>query len=157
MQQGDLVEDFDARMQDGSKARLSDLLADGPVVLFFYPKAFSGGCTAEACHFRDLDQEFADAGATRVGISRDDVETQARFASEHDLGYPLIADADGATAKRFGAKRIGPMWSKRQTFVIDTDRRVVAAISSEKDMDVHADEALAALRDRTAAGERDGR
>lgn len=151
MQVGDTVEDFTARLEDGSETTLSTLLADGPVVLFFYPKAFTGGCTAEACHFRDLGAEFDEVGATRVGISRDDVDTQARFRAETGLDYPLIADTDGSVAAVFGAKRLGPLWSKRQTFVIDTDRRVLATIASESDMEAHADEALAVLRDRSAA------
>jgi peroxiredoxin Q/BCP len=151
MQTGDTVEDFAARLDDGREVRLSELLAGGPVVLFFYPKAFTAGCTAEACHFRDLGAEFAEIGAQRVGVSRDDPGTQARFRSEHGLDYPLIADTDGAVAKLFGAKRIGPLWSKRQTFVVDTDRTVLAAIASESDMEVHADEALAVLRDQAAA------
>lgn len=149
MQNGDRVPDFVATLDDGRTARLSELLADGPVVLFFYPKAFTPGCTAESCHFRDLAAEFADLGAQRLGVSRDDVGTQASFREAHALDYPLIADEDGSIAKLFGAKRLGPLWSKRQTFVIDTDRTVIAAISSERDMEVHADEALAVLRRRS--------
>ena len=150
MRAGTTVEDFSARLHDGREVRLSELLEDGPVVLFFYPKAFTGGCTAEACHFRDLAREFERVGATPVGISRDDVATQASFGETHALGYPLIADQDGSIAKLFGAKRIGPLWSKRQTFVIDTDRTVLEAISSESDMEVHADRALDVLSARDA-------
>ncbi|MDX1658908.1 MAG: peroxiredoxin [Nitriliruptorales bacterium] len=145
MEPGDTVPDFSARTQDGETVTLTDLLVDGPVVLFFYPKAFTGGCTAEACHFRDLAAEFEAVGATPVGISRDDVETQAAFGEKHDLGYPLLSDPDGSVAKVFGAKRIGPLWSKRHTFVIDTDRTVRHATQSESDMEVHADEALEVL------------
>ena len=153
MQAGDTVEDIHARLEDGRQVRLSELLADGPVVLFFYPKAFTGGCTAEACHFRDLGAEFEELGAQRIGVSRDDVGTQASFREANDLDYPLIADTDGAVARAFGAKRIGPLWSKRQTFVVDTDRTILAAIASESDMEVHADEALAVrrVRDEDAA------
>ena len=146
MDVGDQVPDFTATLDDGSQTTLSAMLQDGPVVLFFYPKAFTGGCTAEACHFRDLAGEFAEVGAQRYGISRDDVDTQAQFRAKHDFDYPLIADPSGEVAKLFGAKRIGPVWSKRQTFVIDTDRRLAHAISSETDMQQHADEALEVLR-----------
>lgn len=146
MDVGDQVPDFPATLDDGSETRLSEMLQDGPVVLFFYPKAFTAGCTAEACHFRDLASEFAEVGAQRYGISRDDVDTQAKFREKHDFDYPLIADPDGVIAKVFGAKRIGPVPSKRQTFVVGTDQRLVHAISSETNMQQHADEALQVLR-----------
>lgn len=145
MDVGDEVPDFTATLDTGETTSLSTLLADGPIVLFFYPKAFTSGCTAEACHFRDLAAEFAQAGAQRLGISRDDVETQARFRQEHDFDYPLIADESGEIADVFGAKRMGPLWSKRQTFVIGTDRRLLGVIRSETDMERHADEALSLL------------
>ncbi len=145
MDVGDEVPDFTATLDTGETTSLSALLADGPIVLFFYPKAFTSGCTAEACHFRDLTAEFAQAGAQRLGISRDDVETQARFRQEHDFDYPLIADESGDIASIFGAKRMGPLWSKRQTFVIGTDRRLLGIIRSETDMERHADEALSLL------------
>ncbi|MBW3661766.1 MAG: peroxiredoxin [Actinobacteria bacterium] len=147
MEPGDTVPDFTATLDDGTTTTLTELLAGGPVVLFFYPKAFTPGCTAEACHFRDLATEFEELGAQRFGISRDDPATQQRFRDEHALDYPLIADQDGSVAKLFGAKRLGPLWSKRQTFVIDTDRRLLHAMSSESDMEAHADEALEVLRE----------
>lgn len=146
MQAGDLVEDFEATSDRGETIRLTELLEKGPVVLFFYPKAQTPGCTAEACHFRDLGAEFDEVGAQRVGISADDIDKQRRFSDEHGFDYPLLADTSGQIAKMFGAKRLGPLPPKRQTFVIDTDRRLLTAISSETNMDVHADEALAALR-----------
>jgi peroxiredoxin Q/BCP len=144
---GDTVPDFSATLDDGSTTTLTELLDGGPVVLFFYPKAFTPGCTAEACHFRDLAAEFDEVGALRFGVSRDDAGTQRRFRDEHGLDYPLISDGDGSIAKLFGAKRLGPLWSKRQTFVIDTDRLLLHAMSSESDMEAHAEEALAALRE----------
>lgn len=148
---GEQVADVTATTHDGRTVSLTELAADGPVVVFFYPKAFTGGCTAEACHFRDLGAEFAEVGATRVGVSRDDVATQARFAAEHDFDYPLLADPEGTVSKAFGAKRPGPLMSKRQTFVVDTDLTLLGRISSELDMEKHADEALALLRDRAAS------
>lgn len=150
MSTGPVLPDVTLHLDDGSTTSLSQLVADGPVVVFFYPKAFTGGCTAEACHFRDLDAEFTELGATRLGISRDDIDTQQRFATEHELGYPLAADPDGTIAKAFGVKRPGPLWSKRHTFVVDSDLTVLATIKSETDMERHADEALTALRDRAA-------
>jgi len=125
------------------------MLTDGPVVLFFYPMAMSRGCTRESCHFRDLAAEFKEVGAQRVGISADSVDKQRQFSDRHDFDYPLLSDADGRVAAMFGVKRrIGPVPVKRTTFVIDADRRVVEVISSEVNMDKHADRALAVLRAR---------
>jgi len=145
---GDLAPEFELPDQRGERVSLSDLLADGPIVLFFYPKAMTTGCTKESCHFRDLAAEFAQVGATRVGISADPVDRQAKFDDKHGLGYPLLSDPDRKVAAQFGVKRMGPIFNKRATFVIDTDRRVLAAISSEMNMELHADEALEALRAR---------
>ena len=148
---GDTAPDFTLQDQSGSDVRLSELLANGPVVLFFYPKAMTTGCTKESCHFRDLAGEFAEVGAQRVGISADKVAKQAAFDQKHDLGYPLLSDADKAVAAQFGVKRMGPLMNKRATFVIGTDRKVLAAISSEMNMDVHADQALDVLRTGASA------
>ena len=142
------IPDFSATLADGRTVQLADLLADGPIVLFFYPKAFTPGCTAESCHFRDLAAEFAALGAQRIGVSRDDVATQAKFAASYDLDFPLIADPDGSIAQIFGAKRMGPLPSKRHTYVIDTDRSLLGVISSELNMQVHAEDALELLRSR---------
>lgn len=147
MQTGDIAPDFALEDQEGVKRRLADLLADGPLVLFFYPAAMTTGCTKEACHFRDLGAEFAALGAQRVGISMDDVAKQAAFSERHDLGYPLLADVGGEVARRYGVKRrLDALRTKRSTFVIGTDGRIVDVISSELSMAVHADKALEALR-----------
>ncbi|WP_306856168.1 MULTISPECIES: peroxiredoxin [unclassified Streptomyces] len=145
---GDRVEDFALPDETGTVRRLADLLADGPVVLFFYPAALTPGCTAEACHFRDLAAEFAALGARPVGISGDEVGKQREFAGRHTLGMPLLSDTDGAVRERFGVRRgftLAP--TKRVTFVIAPDRTVVEVVRSELRMNTHADKALAALRD----------
>ncbi|OMC34644.1 peroxiredoxin [Mycobacterium sp. GA-1841] len=146
---GDTVPDFELPDQTGTIRSLTSLLADGPVVLFFYPAAMTPGCTKEACHFRDLAAEFAAAGANRVGISTDPVTKQAKFADIQNFDYPLLSDADGKVAAQFGVKRglLGKLMPvKRTTFVIDTDRTVLAVISSEISMDTHADKALEVLK-----------
>jgi peroxiredoxin Q/BCP len=147
---GDQAPDFTLQDQTGQQVSLDALLAGGPVVLFFYPKAMTSGCTKESCHFRDLAGEFAELGAQRVGISVDKVDKQAAFDQKHSLGYPLLSDPDRKVASAFGVKRPGPIFNKRATFVIGTDRRILAAISSETNMDVHADEALDVLRSAAA-------
>ncbi|MFF9768652.1 peroxiredoxin [Streptomyces sp. NPDC053086] len=144
---GDRVEDFALTDETGTTRSLTDLLADGPVVLFFYPAALSPGCTAEACHFRDLAAEFAAAGARPVGISGDTVDKQQKFAGRHGLGMPLLSDPDGTVRERFGVKRglsLAP--TKRVTFVIAQDRTVLEIVRSELRMNSHADRALTALR-----------
>lgn len=146
MDVGQVVPEFEAPDQDGKARSLTDLLQAGPVVLFFYPKAMTTGCTKESCHFRDLEGEFAEVGAQRVGISADSVERQAEFDEKHSLGYPLLSDPDRSIAKLFGVKRPGPLMNKRATFVIGTDRTLLGAFKSELDMDAHADKALAVLR-----------
>ena len=151
MKVGDLVDDFEATDQHGTPRRLGELLSEGPLVLYFYPKAFTPGCTREACHFRDVAAELREAGGHAVGISADGVDRQAAFDSKHGLGFPLLSDPDRHIARIFGVKRPGPLFNKRATFVIDTDRRVLAAISSELNMNVHADRAIAALRQRPSA------
>lgn len=154
MKPGDTVADFELPDQTGAVRSLTALLADGPVVLFFYPAAMTPGCTKEACHFRNLTEEFGAVGAHRVGISADPVDKQAKFAAKYDFDYPLLSDVDGTVAAQFGVKRgllgrVSPV--KRTTFVIDTDRRVLDVIASEFNMDSHADKALQALRARGAA------
>jgi len=146
VRRGDLAPDFTAPDQTGTDVALSHLLADGPVVLFFYPKAFTPGCTMESCHFRDLGPGYETAGVRRVGISADAVDRQADFAARNDLDYPLLSDPDRSIAARYGVKRPGPLSNRRKTFVIGTDRRIIEIIGSEFDMNVHADAALDAAR-----------
>lgn len=151
---GDVVDDFELPDQDGVPRRLTELLAGGPVVLFFYPAAMSSGCTKEACTFRDLAAEFREAGAQRVGISRDQPAKQKQFADLHHFDYPLLSDPDSKVAAAMGVKRklpLGPLSTKRITFVIDTDRRVLDVIHSETNMDDHAARALQALAARRSA------
>jgi thioredoxin-dependent peroxiredoxin len=149
MQTGDVVEDFERPDETGTPRRLSEFLASGPVVLFFYPGAMTYGCTKESCHFRDLSAEFGALGAQLVGISGDPVEKQKQFSDKYHFDYPLLSDADGSVAKAFGVQRsIAALGIRRKTFVIDTDRTVLAVIASEVSFKSHADKALALLRAR---------
>lgn len=132
--------------------KLSDLLANGPVVLYFYPGAMTPGCTMESCHFRDLKAEFEAVGAQRVGISGDQVEKQKRFSEKYSFDFPLLSDPDAKVAGIFGAHRnfsLAP--TRRMTFIIDTDRTVIEVIKSEVRMGVHGDKALQILKDRKTA------
>jgi peroxiredoxin Q/BCP len=148
---GDVVDDFELPDQDGTPRRLSTMLADGPVVLFFYPAAMSRGCTMEACNFRDLAAEFQAAGAQRVGISGDSPAKQKQFATANNFDYTLLSDQGNEVGIRFGIKRkipLGPMSMKRLTYVIDTDRHILDVIHSELNMNEHAARALQVLAAR---------
>ncbi|MFF0490838.1 peroxiredoxin [Nocardia sp. NPDC004068] len=151
MKQGQRAPRFELPDQTGTARSLDALLADGPLVLFFYPAANTPVCTAEACHFRDLTAEFAALGASCAGISTDSVDTQAGFADKQGLAYPVLSDADGTVAEQFGVKRgllgrLAPV--KRQTFVIDTDGTILTVIASELRANHHADAALEFLSQR---------
>jgi peroxiredoxin Q/BCP len=151
MKAGEIAPDFELPDETGKTRVLREFLETGPVVLFFYPAAMTKGCTAESCHFRDLAAEFTAVGAHRVGISPDAVDKQAQFSELHSFDYPLLSDPDGAVASQFGVRRsFGPLLTRRTTFVIDTDRKVLEVIKSELRMAVHADKALEVLRARTA-------
>jgi thioredoxin-dependent peroxiredoxin len=175
---GEKAPDFTLYDHTGRPRTLSALLSEGPVVLFFFPLASSPICTAQACHFRDLSNEFAAAGAQRVGISTDTVDRQAHFAQQRSFDYPLLSDADGVVSELFGVRRgrlaklrksvvahgatrrgrhsrrrgllarLLPV--RRSTFVIDTDRTVLKVVSSELRASVHADQALWFLERRNA-------
>ena len=154
MKRGEVVAEFELSDQTGTVRSVTELLANGPIVLFFYPAAMTSGCTKEACHFRDLASEFTAVGASRVGISTDPVAKQAKFADQQKFDYPLLSDTDGKVAAQFGVKRgllgkLAPV--KRTTFVIDTDRTVLDVIASEFSFDSHADKALEVLRQRQSA------
>lgn len=156
MKIGEHVADFELPDQYGQLRRLIHLLEQGPVVLFFYPQANSGGCTQEARRFRDLASGFGQAGAQIVGVSMDPVEDQSGFDRDNNLGFPLLSDIDGEVATAFGVRRkllskVLPV--KRSTFIINPDATVREIISSETNMNTHADEALAALaRDQENTG-----
>jgi peroxiredoxin Q/BCP len=144
---GDVAPDFALPDQSGTVVRLSELLAAGPVVLFFYPAALSAGCTAEACNFRNLAAEFSQAGAQRLGISSDSVDKQKEFSDKNNFDYPLVSDPDRAVAEAYGVRRhFGLTPVKRATFVIGKDGVIIETISSELRMSKHADDALLVLK-----------
>lgn len=145
------VAEFSLPDQQGQVRSLSELSSNGPVVIFFYPLAGSGGCTKEACHFRDMQAEFAAEGASMVGISTDSVAKQLDFATKNHFTYPLLSDREGKVADIFGVRRrllAKSLPTKRATFIVDSGQILRYQIASETNMDVHADGALAALRGR---------
>jgi len=144
---GDQVPSFTLPDQDGAPFRLEEALAKGPLVLFFYPKDGSPGCTAEACSFRDASGEFLSAGAVVAGISSDDSASHRRFADKHQLPYPLLADEGGALRRRFGvARSLFGALDGRVTYVIDRDGIVRHRFDAMLRANKHVDEALATVR-----------
>ena len=148
MQVGDVV-DFELKDQDGSDVTLASLRGK-PVVLFFYPRADTPGCTVEACEFRDVYADLQEAGAVLLGISRDTVAKQRKFAGKFALPYPLLADPELTVGKQFDVVREGSMYGKpvtkveRSTFVIGKDGRLLAEFRSVKP-DGHAAEMVAVV------------
>lgn len=147
---GDEAPDFTLSDQDGVDVRLADELAKGPVVLYFYPKAFTAVCTAEACSFRDSHDVFSEAGATVLGISNDPVGKQKAFHTKNRLNHRLLSDEDGAVHKAFGVRTgagsAGFVMNDRITFVIDREGVVRATVRGLLTADPHVDEALATIK-----------
>jgi peroxiredoxin Q/BCP len=130
----------------GRSVSLAELLRGGAVVLYFYPKDQTPGCTMEACGFRDELDSFTEAGAQVVGISRDDEASHARFAAKHKLPFLLLSDTTGETHARYGVTKKLGFIPDRTTFVIDRDGIVRHVFSSMIRMRAHIDESLAMVR-----------
>lgn len=131
----------------GNAVPLQSLFENRIVVLFFYPKDDSPGCTAEACNFRDRYEEFLAAGADVVGVSADSGSSHLRFASNHRLPFRLLSDPTGAALKAFGVQKTFGILAGRVTFVIDRSGVVRNVYSSQLHMDAHANEALKVVRE----------
>lgn len=119
---GDPAPPFEGKTQGASPFRL-EAHRGGWVVLYFYPKDGTYGCTREACGFRNLSTEFEALGATIVGVSHDSVESHAAFAARRRLGFPLVSDPDGSITRAYGASTWYG-WPKRLSFLIDPEGRI---------------------------------
>lgn len=153
MQIGDTVEDFTLPDQDGHPVSLSGFRGQ-PVVLFFYPKADTPGCTVEACEFRDAFPQFeklGSAGAVVLGISRDTPKAQAKFKAKFNLPFTLLADAEQTVVNRFGLVKPKMMYGKpvtgveRTTYLIDAEGKL-AHVWEKVKPEGHAEQVLAAVR-----------
>ncbi|BBO31140.1 thioredoxin-dependent thiol peroxidase [Lacipirellula parvula] len=140
---------FTLTADDGSKVRLADL-AGSPVVLYFYPKDDTPGCTKEACAFRDLKKDLQKHGAKVFGVSADDVASHVKFRDKFKLNFPLLADVDHAVAEKYGAWREKNMYGKvsmgiqRSTYLIDATGKV-AKVWKRVQVDGHDQKVLEAL------------
>jgi peroxiredoxin Q/BCP len=139
---GKQAPDFTSTAQDGTAFHLAAMKGK-PVVLYFYPKDETPGCTKEACSFRDSFKPIATTGAVLVGISADSIESHKAFAAHHGLPFLLLSDPDGAIGKAYGVPFT--LVHKRQTFVIGADG-VVRKVYRSVDVTTHADQVLDDLK-----------
>jgi thioredoxin-dependent peroxiredoxin len=160
MQVGEKVEDFTLQTQDGKTVHLSDY-KDSPVVLFFYPRADTPGCTLESCGFRDIFKKFQKEGIVVLGISRDTVKAQKKFKEKYDLPYDLLADPEMELIKRYDLLKEKKMYGKpvtgveRTTYLIGADtgqgQRLLHVFPKVTPAG-HAEEVLALIKSSGAAG-----
>jgi peroxiredoxin Q/BCP len=141
---------FTLTADDGKKVKLSDL-AGSPVVLYFYPRDDTPGCTKEACAFRDRRAEMEKLGARVLGVSPDTVESHAKFRDKFSLNFPLLADPNHAVAEKYGAWREKNMYGKktlgiqRSTYLIDAQGKV-ARVWQRVQVEGHDDQVIEALK-----------
>ena len=142
---------FTLTADDGEKVRLSEL-SGNPVVLYFYPKDDTPGCTKEACAFRDMGAKFKKLGAVVLGVSPDDSESHAKFRDKYKLNFPLLVDRDHKVAEKYGAWREKNMYGKksmgiqRSTYLIDANGKV-AKLWKRVKVDGHDEQVLEALKE----------
>ncbi|HZP45202.1 MAG TPA: thioredoxin-dependent thiol peroxidase [Candidatus Binataceae bacterium] len=149
--EGKKAPDFVLSDQDGKQVALRDLIAKGPLVLYFYPKDMTPGCTTEACSFRDNREALRAAGATVVGVSADSATSHQKFIAKHELNFPLLVDADNKVAKAYGVYKKKSLYGRefmgieRTTFIIGGDG-IVRKVFAKVRVNGHTDEVLEALR-----------
>jgi peroxiredoxin Q/BCP len=137
---------FTLPSQSGEMLSLKDFLGKKPVVLFFYPKDDTPGCTKEVCAFRDSFEEFRELDAQVIGISSDPVESHRSFAEKHSLPFALLSDEGGRVRKLYGVPNIFALFPGRVTYVIDKDSVVRHIFSSQVSVEKHVEEALEVLQ-----------
>ncbi len=145
LRKGDTAPDFTLADDTGKTVRLNDLLADGPMVLYFYPADFTPGCTKEACEIRDMYEDISDVGMTVVGISPQDSDSHDAFRSKHRLPFPLLADPDKLAVKAYGVD--GPLGFgvRRATFVISEDKIIEDVVVADFRITKHSELIRAAV------------
>lgn len=152
LKEGDKAPDFNAKDQDGKDVKLADLKGQR-VVLYFYPKDDTPGCTKEACSFRDADDIYKSKGIRVLGVSTDNEKSHQKFISKFQLPFDLLADTDKQIVEAYGVWGEKSMYGKkymgtfRKTFLIDGDGKIVK-IFDKVDVSAHADEVLAAFGEK---------
>jgi thioredoxin-dependent peroxiredoxin len=150
IQVGDEAPDFTLPTQSGETFQLKDHLGERVIVLYFYPKDNTSGCTAEACAFRDSYEVFTEAGADVIGVSSDSVDRHAGFAGKHNLPFTLLSDKGGRLRKTYGVPGVLGVIPGRVTYVIDRAGVVRHVFSSMTNIDGHVGDALRVVRELQA-------
>lgn len=143
---GDRAPDFALTSQSGQTVKLSDFLGKKNVVLYFYPKDDTPGCTAESCAFRDNYEVFSEVGAEVIGISGDSVDSHVRFAGKYNLPFTLLSDQNNQVRKLFGVPATMFILPGRVTYVIDKEGIVRHIFDSMLDFQAHVEESLKILK-----------
>ena len=144
---GDKAPDFTLPSQSGEQVRLYDRLGERVVVLYFYPRDDTRGCTAEACGFRDSFEDFTDAGAEVIGVSSDSVDRHAAFAGKHKLPFTLLSDKGGQVRKSYGVPATLGFVPGRVTYVIDREGTIRHGFNSMTNIGQHISDALKVVRE----------
>ena len=150
IQVGDQAPDFTLPTQTGETFQLKDHMGERVIVLYFYPKDNTSGCTAEACAFRDSYEVFTEAGADVIGVSSDSVDRHAGFAGKHGLPFTLLSDQGGKTRKVYGVPGVLGVIPGRVTYVIDRTGVVRHVFSSMTNIDGHVNDALQMVKELQA-------
>jgi peroxiredoxin Q/BCP len=151
---GDPAPNFPLPPAPGGPTSLTDLLARGPVLLYFYPADFTRVCTAQACMLRDAHQDLAQSGLTVIGVSPQGTASHAQFATEHELPFTLIADPDKSITRAYKATWPLGLGIRRVTYLIGRDGRIADRVAAELNLNTHRafiDRAIAAQNRRASA------
>jgi peroxiredoxin Q/BCP len=143
---GDKAPDFTLPSNSGEQVTLHDRIGENAVVLYFYPKDETSGCTAEACAFRDSYEAFTNLGADVIGVSSDSVERHVAFAGKNNLPFTLLSDVGGKVRKLYGVPSTLVLLPGRVTYVIDRSGTVRHTFNSMMNFGGHVTEALDAVR-----------
>jgi peroxiredoxin Q/BCP len=143
---GDTAPDFSLSDERGLPVSLKDYLGKNVVVLYFYPKDFTSGCTAEACSFRDNYTLYQNKGAVVIGVSLDTVESHSKFSEKYNLPFAILSDRNKEVAKAYGVLGLGGFLTKRVTFIINKNGKITH-IFPKVDVRHHSEEVLKALEE----------
>lgn len=146
LQVGDVVPDFSLPSQKGDSFEFSKHKGKKNLVIYFYPKDDTPGCTKESCTFRDYYEDFVDAGAEVIGISSDSIESHQNFAQKHRLPFTLLSDEKGEVRKLFGVPKTMGLLPGRVTYLVDKQGKVKHIFNSQFQAEKHVMEALAQLQ-----------